>query len=314
MNENNTGKNQKIKVIFFGNGMLADAALPIIEEKCDVIFHARTAADLATARELKLANPEAYGILVSFGVIIKPDFLELFEPTGIINLHPSKLPKYRGPSPIESAILAGDYDFSYSIMKLIPKMDAGPIYHQETIEHLPLDKAAIYQALATRGATYIVNQLESAQANHSLPFPKPKAQNENEATYTKKLDKSMSELHPELHSAQTILRQIIAFQKFPKPKYTFFGQTCIIHAAHINTNNINNQTESSHKTEKRSIEENQKTTDNIPESKTLSLKCQDGKIITIDALQPAGKKVMSAQAFINGYAKNLNSSQRTSGH
>lgn len=303
MSDANIEDNQKIKVIFFGNGMLADAALPIIKKKSDIIFHARTTADLATAREIKLANPRSYGILVSFGVIIKPDFLELFEPTGIINLHPSKLPKYRGPSPIESAILAGDHDFSYSIMKLVPKMDAGPVYHQETIKSLPLDKAAIYQALATSGTEYIVNQLESAQANHSLPFPKPKAQNESGATYTKKLDKSMSELHPELHSAQTILRQIIAFQKFPKPKYTFFGQTCIIHAAHIDINNISGQTESTHKTKKISIEKNQKNTDNISESKTLSLKCQDGKIVTIDSLQPADKKTMSAQAFINGYAK-----------
>lgn len=303
MSDANMENNQKIKVIFFGNGMLADAALPIIKEKCDIIFHARTTADLVTAREIKLANPRSYGILVSFGVIIKPDLLELFEPTGIINLHPSKLPKYRGPSPIESAILAGDHDFSYSIMKLVPKMDAGPVYHQETIESLPLDKAVIYQALATNGAKYIVNQLESAQANHSLPFPKPKAQNESGATYTKKLDKSMSRLHPESNSAETILRHIIAFQKFPKAKYDFFGQTCIIHTAHIDINNINNQTNSSHKTKKEAIEKDQKNTDSISESKTLSLKCQDGKKVTIDSLQPAGKKAMSAQAFINGYAK-----------
>lgn len=98
------------KVIVFGNGPLADATLKILREHTDVIFHARAKADLAEAARLKQKFPKAFGILASFGVIIRPVFLKLFEPEGILNLHPSLLPKYRGASPIESAILAGDQD------------------------------------------------------------------------------------------------------------------------------------------------------------------------------------------------------------
>ena len=113
------------KIIFFGNGPLAEAALEVLKKHFEVIFHARTKEDLAQVIELKREFPEAHGVLASFGVMIKSDVLEVFEPEGILNIHPSLLPKYRGASPIESAILAGDTEFSVSIMKLAKAMDAG---------------------------------------------------------------------------------------------------------------------------------------------------------------------------------------------
>ena len=138
----------KEKVIFFGNGPLANYALAVIERECQVIFHARTKEDLEMVKRLKRENPEAHGILASFGVMIKSDVLELFEPEGILNIHPSLLPKYRGASPIESAILDGDSDFSVSVMKLVKAMDAGPIYYQTTLKDLPLCKDEIYKAIS----------------------------------------------------------------------------------------------------------------------------------------------------------------------
>ena len=57
------------KIIFFGNGPLADAALEVLKDHFEIIFHARTKEDLETVKELKAKNPEAKGILASFGVI-----------------------------------------------------------------------------------------------------------------------------------------------------------------------------------------------------------------------------------------------------
>jgi len=272
--------NAKTKIIFFGNGPLADYTLKILKQHCDLLFHARTREDLTKAAELKRQNPDTHGILASFGVLIKSDLLELFEPEGIINLHPSKLPQYRGASPIETAVLAGDRAFSYSIMKLVKAMDAGPIYHQATLENLPLNKTAIYQALATAGAEWLV-----ANLNH---LPEPTPQDNTKATFTAKLDKSLSFLHPADFPADTILRQIIAYQNFPKPKYEFFGKTCIILDAHL-----------------------LRVTDILceaagmsPKNSPLMLKCADRNFVVIDRLQPAGKKPMDARAFVNGYGKN----------
>lgn len=273
-------------IIFFGNGPLADFALPILAETCEILFHARTRDDLATVAELKHQHPDAIGILASFGVLIKADLLALFEPVGILNIHPSLLPKYRGASPIESAILAGDRDFSYSIMKLAPAMDAGPIYHQETFTDLPLDKTTIYQKLAEAGADWLAKHLRELSASQLVPTP----QDDSQATFTTKLDKSMSLLNPSAHSAEQIYRQIVAFQDFPKPKYEFFGKTCIIRQAHVlNITDV--------------LCEAAGAAENSP----LMLKCADQNYVVIDELQPEGKKPMDARSFINGYGKTQSS-------
>lgn len=269
------------KVIFFGNGPLADFTLAILQQSCEIIFHAHTKDDLTTAVQLKQQHPDAFGVLASFGVMIKSDVLEAFAPEGILNLHPSKLPKYRGASPIESAILAGDNDFSYSIMRLAKAMDAGPIYHQATLTGLPIDKTEIYRALATAGAEWLVANLDQIRSLEPAP------QDNTKATFTTKLSKNDSLLRPTEYTATEIFRQIVAYQGFPKPKYEFYGKTCIILAAHIvNTNDIICDPSLA------------------PELSTpLMLKCADRNFVAIDRLQPEGKKPMDALSFMNGYAK-----------
>ena len=256
------------KIIFFGNGLLADAALAVLEKHFEVVFHARTKEDLAQVCEIKRKMPEAHGVLASFGVIIRENVLELFEPEGILNIHPSLLPVYRGPSPIESAILAGDTEFSVSIMKLAKAMDAGPIYYRTTLTDLPLDKSIIYQRLAEVGAEWICNNIDN--------LPAPAGQDDAKATFTAKMEKSMGILHPDTESADEVLRKIIAYQGFPKAKYAFYGKNCAILAAHKQKSG---------------------------ETAVLPLKCADGQIIAIDKLQPDGKKPMDAKSFINGYGK-----------
>lgn len=271
----------KPEVIFFGNGPLADFALEVLKPAINLIFHARTKDDLATVQVLKREHPAALGILASFGVLIKSDLLNLFEPEGILNLHPSLLPQYRGASPIESAILDGATDFSFSIMKLVKSMDAGPVYYQTTLPNLPLDKTAIYQALATAGTTWLRDHLSSFLALRQNPadpttlFPTYHLQDNTKATFTQKLDKSMSHLTPAADTAPQTLRKIIAYQGFPKPKYTFSGQEVIILSAHLETTRPD-------------------------PAKTLSIQCADQSYVVIDRLQPLSRKPMDARSFLNG--------------
>lgn len=256
------------KLIFFGNGPLAEAALGVLKQHFEVIFHAREKSDLERVKELKHEFTEAHGVLASFGVMIKNDLLELFEPEGILNIHPSLLPFYRGASPIESAILAGDTKFSVSVMKLVKAMDAGPIYWQTTLAELPLDKAVIYKELAEAGAKWISKNIAN--------LPAPTEQDGLKATFTGKMEKSMSVLQPETEGAEEIFRKIVAFQGFPKAKYAFYGKNCTILAAHRLK---------------------------VDETAVLPLECADGQILSIDSLQPDGKKPMDAKSFINGYKK-----------
>ena len=270
------------QIIFFGNGPLADYALAVLERECQIIFHARKKEDLEEVKKLKLANPDTYGVLASFGVMIKSDVLELFEPEGILNIHPSLLPSYRGASPIETAILNSDTDFSVSVMKLVKAMDAGPIYYQATfssaditkqtnselISGLIPPKAAIYQALAENGAEWICSNLGN--------LPKPASQDDEKATFCQKFDKSMSLLTPQTDTAEQTLRKIVAFQGFPKSKFAFYGQNCIILEAHILKQG---------------------------EIAVLAIPCADGLSVAVDGVQPEGRKAMDAKSFVNGYRK-----------
>ena len=270
------------KIIFFGNGPLAEYALAVIGRECQVIFHARRREDLEEVCRLKQENPEAHGVLASFGVLIPESVLEVFEPEGILNIHPSLLPLYRGASPIESAILDGATDFSVSVMKLARAMDAGPIYYQETltgaeiakraneelISGLIPSKLAIYKVLAETGAEWIVKNL--------AVLPEPTMQDDSKATFCGKLERSMETLTPETDTAETTLRKIIAFQGFPKPKYAFFGVNCIILEAHILKQG---------------------------ETAVLTIPCAGGRSVAVDRLQPEGRKAMDAKSFLNGYKR-----------
>ncbi len=263
------------KFIFFGNGPLAEATLNqlLTAKNLELVFHAKTKEDLVEVARLKQENPEIKGILASFGILIKSDLLELFEPEGILNLHPSLLPLYRGASPIESAILNGDQDFSVSIMKLVKAMDAGPIYYQTTLKtsefssNLP-EKSEIYQKLATLGANWLIEHLDS--------IPKPTLQDDEKATFTTKFDKTDSNLSLSKMSATEALNRIRAFQGFPKSKLQIHGLECIILKAHVETEKSINP---------------------------LAFPCQDGNFLVIDQLQPASKRPMDAKSFINGYLK-----------
>ena len=266
------------KVIFFGNGPLAEYALTALKQAgIEVVFHARTREDLDEAVHLKSENPSLTGVLASFGVLIPSSVLEVFEPEGILNIHPSLLPLYRGASPIESAILNGDTEFGVSVMKLAPKMDAGPIYKQATISDAPLEtisKDYLYKTLAEMGASMVVSLLKERAKTGKWPAPTP--QDDSKATYCSKFEKKDGILDPSREPAEVILRKIIAFQGFPKAKYAFFGKNCAILEAHMVSGG---------------------------ETALLPLKCADGKILAIDRLQPDGSKPMDAKSFINGYRK-----------
>lgn len=263
------------KIIFFGNGPLAEYALAALRQAgVEVIFHAHEKSDLDEAVRLKSENPEAVGVLASFGVLIPSSVLEVFEPEGILNIHPSLLPLYRGASPIESAILNGDDTFGVSVMKLAKAMDAGPIYKQATISDAPLEmisKDFLYRTLAEMGAAMVLSLLKEHRKTGKWPALTP--QDDSKATYCSKFEKKDGILDPSREPAEVILRKIIAFQGFPKAKYAFFGKNCAILEAHMVSSG---------------------------ETALLPLECADGQILSIDRLQPDSSKPMDAKAFLNG--------------
>lgn len=264
----------KPKVIFFGNGELATAVYGTLKDHIELVFWAKKKEDLDEVEKIVAGSEQkVYAILASFGVLIPKRILDLFEPEGILNIHPSLLPDSRGPSPIETAILRGDTEFGVSVMKLASKMDAGPIYHQEKkLYNKFVQKSEIYNSLGKAGAEWLAANL--------MDLPEPVSQNEKMATYCQKLDTSMAVLRPLEQTAEEMLDQVRAFAGFPKSRTKIKGVDCIILKAHIS-----NEPEE------------------IRGHKELSIEGKDGLYLVIDELQPAGRKVMGADAFVNGYLR-----------
>lgn len=278
----------KPPILFLGNGPLAEAAVATLVKYFTIVFHAHTKADLEPMLELKKERPELPAVLASFGVILRPEVLAPFEPQGIINIHPSLLPKYRGPAPIEAALLNGDTELGVSVMKITAEMDAGPIYYQERLEiSEDVPKAEVYQRLATAGAAWIGKNL------FALPTPQP--QNDRKATFTRMLKKRNGVLHPAEKSALTLAREVRAYAGFPKSKFTFgpeFGNvTCTILRAHALAG-----AEAAAAVARAEAGAVVTTADG-----QLLLVCADQTYLVIDKLQPESRKAMSAAAFINGY-------------
>jgi len=214
------------------------------------------------------------GVLVSYGKIIPQSIIDLFEP-GIVNVHPSLLPKYRGPSPVESAILHGDTETGVSIMQLSAAMDAGPVYKQVFFSLNDTETAPeLEQKLAALGAQELVTILPSI-INGSL---QPQPQDESIATYCKLLSKDDSVLTPETLTAEQAERRVRAYLAYPKTKVTIAGHLVVVTKAHIRAHLSS-------------------------ESATvLDVACSDGRFLSVDELIGPSGRAMDAKAFLNGYA------------
>ena len=213
------------------------------------------------------------GVLVSFGRIIPQEIIDLFTPA-IVNVHPSLLPKYRGPSPIESAILNGDSKTGVSLMKLSKEMDAGDIYSQEEIKLSKTETASeLYKICGKVGAEMLVRDLPKIISGEL----KGEKQDNSQAEYCQLLKKSDSILDPKNQTAKQAEQQIRAFEIFPKSKIMIDERTIIIKSAEV--------------------------LDHDMKKSPLTLKFADGAFLNIKTLiTPTGKET-TAESFINGYLK-----------
>lgn len=227
-------------------------------------------AKLASINDDIRALGDVCGVLVSYGKIIPQSTIDLFNP-GIINVHPSLLPKYRGPSPIETAIKNGDSITGVSIMQLSAQMDAGPVYSSKEYK-LTGDENSLelYHALADFGTDLLLETLPRILDTSLSPIP----QNEKDATYCFMLTKDDSLLDRSKLTASEAERTIRAHIMFPKSKLRFGDHTFVVTKAHVSTQ--------------------QKT--------PLDFLCRDGAFLSVDELiAPSGRR-MDGEAFLRGYA------------
>ena len=151
-------------------------------------------------------------VCFAYGHIFGPKFLALF-PMGGINLHPSFLPKYRGCTPVQQAILEGDELLGISVQTLSLKMDAGDILKQDFVNITENDTTeSLLNYSAKRGAELICDIIKESAAAGSLIKGKPQSKEDISYTYT--ITKDMAKINWE-ESAETICRKIRAY--YPDP-------------------------------------------------------------------------------------------------
>ena len=123
-----------------------------------------------------------FAIVAAYSKIIPKEILKLF-PLGIIGVHPSLLPKYRGASPIQSAILSGEEESGVSLYLIDEKMDHGPVFLKKKISIKEKSYPKAEEALAILGGEMLVNFLPDFISGKISPLP----QNHAAATFTKKI-------------------------------------------------------------------------------------------------------------------------------
>jgi methionyl-tRNA formyltransferase len=153
--------------------------------------------------------------LAAFAALVPSNILGL-TPGGILNVHPSLLPRWRGAAPIQAALLAGERETGVSIIRLVQAMDAGPILLQERTPIAPEDDyVSLEPRLAALGARLLVRALAEQ--------PEPQPQDDTAATYCKRIERDDARIDWSRPSVD-IWNQVRAYRGWPQAFTTFDGR------------------------------------------------------------------------------------------
>ena len=292
MNKNN------LKIIFIGTSEFAVPALKSLLKNKYNIITVITSPDKPIGRKQEIAPPpikyvaEEYKLPVlqpekisdikskildlepdliivsSYGKIIPKEILDIPH-LKCLNIHPSLLPKYRGASPIQTAILNGDKKTGITIMLMDEEMDHGPIVSQIEMNIKPDENYKDLEKRLSKESGNFLIKILPLYLNNKI---EPKKQDDNKASYTKILSRQEGEIDLN-KSAIEIERKIRAFYPWPGTWFYLNKKRIKIIKA-------------------KAIEKEQKT----------SIKTGNGFLL-LEIIQPEGKKSMTGEEFFRGYRR-----------
>ena len=232
--------------------------------------------DAASLERIRAARPDVL-VVVAYGRLLRESLLEL-APAGVVNLHPSLLPEYRGASPIQAAIHDGRSHSGVTLMRMDAGLDTGPVIAAREVSIGPHDTApALHDRLADAGAELLDEMLTPWVAGSLTAQP----QNPEAATLTRPLERADAEMDLR-RPAQDLYDQWRAFQPWPGAFVMVDGQRVAV------------------------AEMDQPLNQDRPVGRASldgeSLLVGSGAgALRLARLQPEGRKAMSARAFANGY-------------
>lgn len=202
-----------MRIIFLGTPNYLDPIIESLNKNFNLVKTIRRTEDLnnETIEQFSNLKPDLI-VVTSFGKIISKQVLEIPR-LGAINIHPSKLPKYRGPSPIQSQILDGVTDSAISFILMDEKMDHGPLIFQEPYEIKPEDTfESLLISMFARSAEILPVLINSLNDGKITPIN----QKESEVTFCKEITKEDGYFDIENPpSKEKLDRMIRAFHPWP---------------------------------------------------------------------------------------------------
>ncbi len=262
--------------------------------------HLNPLKELAIAREvpvfqpMKASAPESLDVLAgwqadlfvvaAYGQILSTKFLNLPR-LGAINVHASILPKHRGASPIQHAVWVGDFETGITIFQIVRELDAGPVL---TIERTPIGSAETSGDLEERLAAFAVPVLLRVVEQLDAGTATPQPQDHSLATYARRLSKADGEIHW-TQTAVEIACHVRAMQPWPKafshwlrpdhaplrvivPRVSVIADTTAAPCGLV-----------------------------LPSSAGQLLVKVGEDAVSLESLQPEGKRPMTAADFLRGY-------------
>ena len=171
----------------------------------------------------KIKNYNLY-IVASYGKIIPKNIIDLPK-YKVLNIHPSLLPKYRGPSPLQTQILNDEKNIGVSVMLIDEKEDHGPILVQKKVDitEWPVGFFALQETLAKEGSKLLSEILPDYLSGKI----KAKVQNESEVTHTIKIEKADGLIDLSAKPYNNYLKTL-AFEEWPKTYFEIGDKRVII--------------------------------------------------------------------------------------
>jgi len=226
-------------------------------------------------------------LVIAYGKIIPQSILDIM-PNKVLNIHPSYLPQYRGPSPIQESLLNGDTITAVSLMQLDNLMDHGPIIAQQEIQILPTDTyIELEQKIIQTSNNLLVEYLPQFLVGTIIPQP----QDDSKASIVSMVQKQDGQINWQEHTAQNIINLYRAYINWPQV-YTKLntGKKVIFEQIELEIVKSNYQLQAGYW--QLDAQNNQ-----------LIIGTQAGNI-AVTKLKIEGKNSIDAKSFANGYQEN----------
>jgi methionyl-tRNA formyltransferase len=221
------------------------------------------------------------GVVAAYGKIL-PEWLLQTPRMGMINVHASLLPRWRGAAPVHRAVMAGDAETGVTIMRVVKALDAGPMLARFARPIGPDESSDVVERdLAARGADLLVSILDDLAAGRIAEVP----QDEANVTYAPRLTKEEG-LIDWSRPALALHNQVRGLRPWPAA-YTFLkGARLVIHQARLSEHDAQGASAGTC----------------IEAASAITIACGDNQSLAILQLQPEGRRVMAARDFAAGHA------------